>query len=188
MQSESRCTNLHLTTSRYAVWKEEVIDTNLHSTALQAALVKYLGVVGVGEENGKRVDAPPPWVGREDEVFRLNFAAGSTTAVADHIEDDTERAYVLIGFPSVNRWGQLKASGPGAVEIDLIGGKGLELVPDKIAGGKGGDYCKEMHVSRCMSVANDIISNRHVFSFFSVICARFSMYVGGKRHHPQQSR
>ena len=175
--------------SRYG--KEEVVDTNFHSNALQAALVKYLGVVGVGAEDGKGVDAPPPWVGRENEVFRLNFAAGSKSAVADHIDDDTERAYVLMGFPSVNRWGQLKASGPGAVEIDLIAGKGLELVPEKIAGGKGGDYCKEMHVSRCMSVANDIISNRYVFLLFyflcSFICARVSMYVSGRRHHQQQA-
>jgi len=91
-------------------------------------------------------------------VFRLDFAAGSKSAVADHIEDDTERAYVLMGFPSVNRWGQLKPSSPGATEIDLVGGKGLQLVPDSLAA--GGSYCKEMHVSRCMSVANDIISNR----------------------------
>lgn len=39
-------------------------------------------------------------------------------------------------------------------------GQGLSLVPKKISKGEGGAYCVEMHVSRCMSVANEIISNR----------------------------
>jgi len=41
-----------------------------------------------------------------------------------------------------------------AVSIDLVGGKGLALLPDSITSGAGGQYCKEMHVSRCMSVVS----------------------------------
>jgi len=40
------------------------------------------------------------------------------------------------------------------VSIDLVGGKGLALLPDTIKSGAGGQYCKEMHVSRCMSVVS----------------------------------
>jgi predicted Zn-dependent peptidase len=135
---------------------EVAISGDFEPEALEAGLLRYLGVMGHGD--GQDSSAAPPWKGREEEVFRLDFAAGSKSAVADHIEDDTERAYVLMGFPSVNRWGRLKPSTPGATDIDLVGGKGLQLVPDTLAG--GGRYCREMHVSRCMSVANDIISNR----------------------------
>ena len=55
---------------------------------------------------------------------------------------------------------QLKRSSSEGVEIDLVGGKGLDLIPAALTSGAGGEYCRAMHVSRCMSIANDIISNR----------------------------
>jgi len=137
---------------------EIAVSGDFDVAALEAALVKYVGILGT--EEGQSVDSPQPWKGREDELFRLSFGAGSKSGTADHIVDDTERAYTIMGFPSVNRWGQLHSDVPGAVSIDLVGGKGLDLVPDTLTSGAGGLYCKEMHVSRCMSVANDIISNR----------------------------
>ena len=85
--------------------------------------------------------------------------------VSDHIVDDTERAYTIMAFPTVNRWGQLKGVAPGATSIDLRGAKGLEFVPETLTAGAGGAYCKDMHVSRCMSVANDIIRS-FFMSFF----------------------
>ena len=55
--------------------------------------------------------------------------------MADHIIDDTERAYTLMAFPTVNRWGQLKAMAPGATDIDLRGGNGLTHVPSVLSTG-----------------------------------------------------
>jgi len=140
--------------------KQQLVPSNLEiaisgdfdAAELEEALVTYVGILDGGAE--------PPWKGREEELFQLTFNGGSATRVSEHIVDDTERAYTIMAFPTVNRWGHLKGVAPGAISIDLRGSKGLERVPDPLSAGAGGKYCKEMHVSRCMSVANDIISNR----------------------------
>ena len=137
---------------------EVAISGDFDPAELEAGLVRYCGILGVDDD--ARASAAPAWHGREDEVFRLHYGAGSRVGSAAHITDDTERAYVLMAFPTVNRWGRLVASAPGGVELDLVGGKSLKLVPSTISAGAGGSYCADMHVSRCMSVANDIISNR----------------------------
>jgi len=135
---------------------EVAISGDFDPAELEEALVTYLGVLGA--EGGAEVQ--PAWKGREEDVFQLSFNGGSMSRVSDHIVDDTERAYTIMAFPTVNRWGQLKGVAPGATSIDLRGAKGLEFVPETLTAGAGGAYCKDMHVSRCMSVANDIISNR----------------------------
>ena len=64
------------------------------------------------------------------------------------------------------------------MSIDLVGGKGLALLPDTIKSGAGGQYCKEMHVSRCMSVVSVYLCLRAccmcgVSMCVSVLCTSF---------------
>ena len=136
---------------------EVAISGDFDPAELEDALVTYMGVLGAEEGLEGGALAQPAWKGREEDVFQLSFNGGSMSRVSDHIVDDTERAYTIMAFPTVNRWGQLKGVAPGATSIDLRGGRGLKDVPGTLTSGAGGEYCRDMHVSRCMSVANDII-------------------------------
>eukprot|EP00960_Hanusia_phi_P020409 601778-Hanusia_phi.AAC.1 len=76
-----------------------------------------------------------------------------------------------MGFPAVNRWGYL-ADVDAGLSLDFRDGEvatrltspsltflqGLAHLPDALSSGR--PYCKAMHVSRSLSVACDVISNR----------------------------
>jgi len=98
-----------------------------------------------------------PFLDEMQEKLRLKFKGGSMKANAEHLVDDTERSYTIMGFPAVNRWGYLRDVDAG-LSLDFRDGAALSLVPPTLPNGR--PYCKSMHISRSLSVACDVISNR----------------------------
>jgi len=128
---------------------EMVISGDFDPQELEKALVRYMGTLQRTEEKPLREEIR--------EKLRLKFKGGSMQSNTEHLVDDTERSYTIMGFPAVNRWGYL-ADVDAGLSLDFRDGEGLAHLPDALSSGR--PYCKAMHVSRSLSVACDVISNR----------------------------
>jgi len=124
---------------------EVAISGDFDPEELESQLTTYFGTIGGGA--GK----PPPWAGKDS--FRFKFAGKASVQDSVTVQDTVVRTYAMMGFPTVNRWGKLEQAGDLSLDIEP-----KESWPTELPSGDA--YCQKMHVSRCLSVANDIISNK----------------------------
>jgi len=122
---------------------ELAISGDFEVEALEEEIANYMGTLPVGREK-------QAWEGREDEMFSMELKGDSVYDDTVTVQDDEARAYLVMGFPSTNRWGVLNS---GGLSIDADGYDVPKTLSD------GSPYDHKMHVNRCLSFASDMMSN-----------------------------
>jgi len=124
---------------------EVAISGDFDPEELESKMTTYFGTIGGG------VDTPPPWAAKNP--FKVKFTGKAGTDDSIMVQDTVVRTYAMMGFPTVNRWGRLESAGDFSLDVDV-----KDTWPTQLPSGE--EYCRKMHVSRCLSVANDIISQK----------------------------